>query len=120
MAFDIIEKLSKPSVEVHFNPKFRAVIEDHLNILKTANVSIEPIDLQLFWKYEGNFYGLLTEMGIKMNLHWIYLRVNGFHHPFEFAKEVRDPLDKRYDPILINPSEKLISDLIKYHMSRKD
>lgn len=118
MAFAITTGMKDKDI-VFYNPKFRALIEDHLNVLKTSNVTVQPVELQLFWKYEGNFYGLLTELGIKSIYHWIYLRVNGMHHPYEYAKEVRDPLDKPYDPHLIEPDETLISDIVKYYQSKK-
>lgn len=120
MAFEIAEKLSKSTTDLYFDPKFRNIVEDHLSILKTSGITITPIEMQLFWKYEGNFYGFLTEYGIKKNLHWIYLRVNDMHHPNEFAKAVRDPLDKPYNPFLVQPSDNLIDTLVKYYMSSKD
>lgn len=120
MAFGIIENLKRNDASVYFNPKFRAIVEDHINVLRTTGISVTPIALQHFYKYEGNFYGYLTEHGVSRRLHWIYLRVNNMHHPHEFAKAVRDPLNKSYDPVLIEPSEDLIADLVKYFMSMKD
>lgn len=120
MAFTIASELSKKTSPLFFDPKFRATVEDHLHILKTVGITVTPIELQVYWKYEGNFYGFLTHHAVKPNLQWIYLRVNGFHHPHEFASTFRDPLNRTVDPYLIEPNEQLIDNLIKFHSSRKD
>ncbi len=119
MAFDLIRKLSKQSEGMFYSPEFRAIVEDHLGLLKTVGVKPQAIPHDLYWQYEGNFYGYLTHISIPPEMHWLHLRVNGMHHPYEFAKEVRDPLNKPYQAIMLMPSDSLVGDLQKYYLSRK-
>lgn len=119
MAFEIIKDLARQSEGMFYSPEFRAIVEDHLSILKTVGVTQQAIPLELYWQYEGNFYGYLTYLNIPQELHWLHLRVNGFDHPNEFAKAVSDPLNKPYIAVLLRPSETIVGDLQKYYLSRR-
>lgn len=105
--------------DIYYDPKFRAIVEDHLDILKTHRVTVNEIPMDLFWQYEGNFYGYLTHIGIPISRHWILLRVNNMHAPTEFASILRNDNNPIHRPILIQYSEDFLGDLQKYYMSRK-
>ena len=119
MAFTIINSQYGNENSVNYDPEFRKVIENHLNHLRTSNVSVEEIPQYMFYRYEGNFYGYLTQLSIPRELHWIYLRVNGMVNPNQFGKELSSTLGHNYAPTLIRPSENTIKTLQKYHSSRK-
>ena len=63
---------------------FRGIIEDHLSYFRTQDSTLVSLDPHLEYVYTGDFYGLLTAMGIKMALHWIILRVNGYSSPIDY------------------------------------
>lgn len=119
MAFTILEQTGNGGSGMFYEPEFRQIVETHLNILKLTNSVTEEIKQELFWQYEGNFYGYLTEIGVQPELHWIYLRVNNMENPNQFAWEVRDPLDKKYNPTLLKPNDNVIGIIQKYYLSRK-
>lgn len=119
MAFTIIEQMAKPGDDLYYDPAFRLIVETHLNILKHSRVVQEDIPLDLFYQYEGDFYGYLVERGIPTFMHWIYLRVNGMTNPNEFAKEQRDPLNRAYSPVLLRPHDNTVSGLRSFYLSRK-
>lgn len=119
MAFTILEQTPDGGAQMFYDPAFRLIVETHINILRTINAERREIPLELYWQYEGNFYGYLTEIGIEQELHWIYLRVNGMENPNQFAADVRNPLDKKYNNILIKPSNNEIGNLQQFYTSRK-
>lgn len=119
MAFTILEQTNDGGPDMFYDPAFRLIVETHINILRVTDSKRESIERELFWQYEGDFYGYLTQKGIDPSLFWIYLRVNGMEHPNQFASEVRDPLGKAYNPVLIRPSNNQIGVLQQYYMSRK-
>jgi hypothetical protein len=119
MAFTILTDMAQPGDDVYYDPKFRLIAETHMVILRQEDISRQQIDLDLFYQYEGNFYGYLVEIGVQPELHWLYMRVNGMTNPNQFAKEVRDPYGRAYSPVLIRPNDNIISGLVQYYMSRK-
>lgn len=74
--------LNNDGPEVYYRKDFRDVIEDHLLLLtkapQTQPLSLEPFLAEL---NKGNFYGLLIQLKIPKQLHWITLRVNGLTTP---------------------------------------
>lgn len=119
MTFTILQNLNPDSKNIFYQPKFRAILEDHLDILRQSGVTINDIPLDLYWQYEGNFYGYLVHLNIPIEWHWLMLRVNGMHNPNEFAKVNEDPLDLNFRPVIKYFSERLVGDLQKYYMSQK-
>lgn len=68
--------------------RFIKLIEDHLTILKSTIVNyinIEPIDS---YRYDGDFYGLLSKYLIENKYHYTYMRVNGFQNSGGFKKDI--------------------------------
>ena len=73
--------------EVNFQSEgFRNNIEDHLEYLK-ANTTTETIPVSGLQeiKYQGDFYGLLSDLKVNQDIHWITMRVNDMHSPVEFS-----------------------------------
>ena len=64
---------------------FRNTIEDHVTWLKESSlVNILNIEKQHQIKYRGDFFGLLNQYGVKPDLHWITMRINGLHTSGEY------------------------------------
>lgn len=75
---DIIKQL--PDLETSFfEEDFIHTLESHLTHLRNTNVQFKTIDTHLLDKYRGDFYGLLDELGIGKQYHYIVMRVNGFN-----------------------------------------
>lgn len=113
MTFTIMSKLKDSGNRVLYNPRFRTVIETHLPILRVAPVAtVQPISPDKIHQYESDFYGLLNELGIPMEMHWVYLRVNGLFNPTDFGRETHDPYRRSIRFNLLHPSMDYLTELV--------
>lgn len=121
MAFKILTdgKMADPGESIFYEPGFRLVVETALNVLINRAAAREEIPLDLYYQYEGDFYGYLTFLGIPMERHFIILRMNGMTNPNQFAKEMRKDDSQAIRPILIRPNDNEVNELVKLYMSRK-
>lgn len=82
---DLLYAMSNEGADIYYNPDFRHVLEDHLTILRedpaTEVVVIKPNE---GYKYEYDLCGYLSYLNVPMYLHWITMRVNGWHKETEF------------------------------------
>jgi hypothetical protein len=61
------------------------VIEQHLHLLiREVDTKASSIPPEKEYRHRGDFYGLLAELGIEPELHWVNLRVNGMHSPTDY------------------------------------
>jgi hypothetical protein len=120
MVFSVHALAGDPGDTVYYEPGFRTVIETHLTLLRnhpaTQRSAISPDKLH---QYEGDFYGLLGELGVGMELHWIYLRVNGMESPNQFGRQLRDPYIKEQRFQLRRPPTEMISDLRTLYLTTR-
>lgn len=119
MAFTILDKMAKPGDDLYYDPDFRLVLETHLNVLINRAAAREEIPLDLFYQYEGDFYGYLVERGVVPEHHFIYLRMNGMTNPNQFAKQMRNPNNPLIRPVLVIPNQNQIDNIVRLYMSRK-
>lgn len=93
----------------YYTRAMRQVIENHLSLIVARGIrAIEAVNGRQYDKYQGDFYGLLIEHGVKEEFLWPTLRVNGLHSPTDWVN--------REGPILlIEPS--VISDLLDRHLT---
>lgn len=95
--------------QVFYDNKFRAVLEDFMSFFKshptTYRISIEPIQA---YKYEFDLFGLLTDCGISINLHWLVMRMNNMTSPTDATKNLLT---------LIIPNISTVSYIRQSHMS---
>lgn len=110
--------MAKGGDDLYYDKAFRLVLETHLNMLINRS-SAQPIPLELFYQYEGDFYGYLTEIGVTPAHHFIYMRMNGMTNPNQFAKEMRDPSNPAVSPFLKVPNPNLLDTIVRLYMSRK-
>lgn len=115
-----VSSLARPSGEdLFYTAQFRTAIESHLNLLRTTGITEEPIQGDILYQFEGNFYGYLASLGIDLHLNWIYLRVNGMEHPNQFGAELRDPYNRAYSRSLIHPSRDVIDSIRGLYLTTK-
>lgn len=74
--------------EVFYSLEFITLIESHLDYLRT-NVSqtVAIGDLQSY-KYEGDLYGLFSELRIEKKYHYTVARVNGYKNSNDYNGEL--------------------------------
>lgn len=119
MAFTIISKMARGGEDLYYDPDFRLVLETHLQVLINRAAARNDIPLDLFYQYEGDFYGYLVEIGVTPAHHFIYLRMNGMTNPNQFAKEMRREDNPYIRPVLIVPNQNQIDNIVRLYMTRK-
>ena len=83
---DINNLLVVNTDSVWYSEGFRAVLEDHMNLIRTASsTSKKELPNNLAWRYEGDFYGLMVELNVPFNLHWLCMRLVGYKNPQEMS-----------------------------------
>lgn len=85
---DILNILNKPTSSIYYEQGFRIHLEDHMTYLKTL-ASTRKVDISLHnaYKYQGDLDGLLTELKIKPEFHFIIMRMNDFTSPQEYTPD---------------------------------
>ena len=58
------------------DPGFKKVLEDHVKLLRETTTKILTVEPVRAIRYEGDFYGLLKEMGIPSEIHWLVAQMN--------------------------------------------
>lgn len=73
----------------YYEPAFRQVLFDHIPVIreKSANMvrSVEPAQA---YKWIGNLKGLLSELGVTPDLHWVAMHLNGIKNDFRDIQSV--------------------------------
>lgn len=105
MPIHSLMRSSGPSV--YYSEEFRRMIESHLLFLQThpdtQQIALEP---HMVYKYEHDLFGLLGELNVPPQYHWIIMRMNGFTNPIDLTQETE---------ILLLPSLSVINNLQKVH-----
>ena len=86
-------KTIDPSGEaIYFTKKYRQMLEDHLLILRNMSTSstrqMTDEDLNQLYRYTGDFYGFLKEIGYTAKYHWTIMRMNGFDSRFQLTTDI--------------------------------
>lgn len=82
MPMSVISQFRPTGNNAYYTPEFRHNLELHLDYLR-LNAPMTPMTIseQLAYKYEGDLYGAMTELGIRSHMQWIVMRLNGFTSP---------------------------------------
>lgn len=89
----IDELLLNPGIKFYYDSKFRIVLEDHMTYLKNLpSTQSVPVNMGLAYKYEGDFFGLLTAMNVRPDHHYIVMRMNNMSSPLEYTHEMMNIL----------------------------
>lgn len=80
-----------PSIDsVYYDPAFLLVIESHLTYLRSAQgLSILEVSDMQGYKYEGDFFGLLDDLGVEKKYHHIVMRVNDMASSADFKGDMQ-------------------------------
>ncbi len=106
---DISPYIDDEGPDVFYDEKFRAVIEAHIDFLKThKETKVIYLDPNIVYKYEFDMYGLMKYYSISPYLHWIILRMNDLYSMTNFPKDIAQ---------LIVPSESAINHIRQIFMS---
>lgn len=83
---DITGQLTPTGADVFYDPKFRHVLEDHLEVLKTDErndtIQVSPREGE---KFKRDLFGFLKVKDVQPQHYWIVMRVNGMRSPIEFV-----------------------------------
>lgn len=70
---------------VYDNGTFRYVLLEHLPMIsKRSDISYKDIDQSEADQFYGDFYGLLTYLGVPLYLHWFTMRLNGLSDSMDY------------------------------------
>ena len=71
--------------QIYFDHNFLVMIESHLTYLKTVgNVRLTEVSNHQNYKFEGDLFGLLDDLHVPKNFHYITARVNGYENSADF------------------------------------
>ena len=88
----LLKTIDPTGESIYFTDKFRQMLEDHLLILRnmsTASVrQMTDEDMNQIYRYTGDFYGFLTELGYSVKYHWTIVRMNGFGSRFDLTTDL--------------------------------
>lgn len=96
--------------EKFYTKEVQVVFEDHLQLILDSSPLVQEIDSVRKIKWQGDFTGMLHEMGISGNIHWLVMRINGLtsgHDDFS-----------GFDRILI-PTELVLESIMNRYLVRK-
>jgi hypothetical protein len=103
--------MTKPGTDIWYTDGFRNVLESHLTFFRSSpKLRLVAIDKHMSYKYEGDLYGLMDELGINKQYHFLVMILNGYSHPADYD-------GNRYELYLPDTSE---VDMVKnVHRSKK-
>lgn len=74
----------------YYDDTFRNVLEDYMSVLRNdTNSTIMLIDASKAYKYEFDFYSLLSSYSVPVQYHWLIMRLNKMVVPTEASRELR-------------------------------
>ncbi len=92
-----------------YTPGFRNLIENHLQYLKKeVSTKIINIDAHLEYKNQGDFYGLLIDLKVNVDLFWITMRLNDLHSPADYIPYIK---------IILVPTNNKITELLTRYIN---
>lgn len=111
MPMTVISQLRPAGNNAFYSREFRHNLELHLDYLR-QNAPMAPMAIteQLAYKYEGDMYGAMAELGIRSHMHWIVLRLNGFTSPTQLLSAAG---------VLMVPEEATITRLLNMLNTKK-
>lgn len=84
-----INSLQTDLEDVYNDSNFIVMLESHLNYFRaSANVGYKVISEHQSFKFEGDFYGLLNDLGLDKKHHYIVMRLNGLASSSDYKGSV--------------------------------
>lgn len=74
-----IERLAAtPAANTYDDPAFRAILEDHLTwLINHDGTNTKPVTAHQVDVFDFDWIGLLQDLSVPADLHWITIRMNG-------------------------------------------
>lgn len=70
---------------IYYNETFRAVLEDHMNFLRTnPSTTALVVSPGEAYRFEADLYGFLSKYSVPAYLHWVVMRMNLMSSPDQF------------------------------------
>lgn len=86
MAMTINNRMVASGDRRFYSAEWYRVVESHLQWIRTLPGNQEVVvEDAIAYKYEGDFMGLLQELRIPMEIHWVVLRLNGYTSPADYT-----------------------------------
>lgn len=79
-----IHGLQADDDSVYHEADFQLMLETHLTYLRITNVRLLAVSEHQNYKYEGDLYGVLDDLGIHKKFHYVTMRLNGYEHSGDF------------------------------------
>jgi hypothetical protein len=85
-----IDNLESPSGDdAYYDENFRVILESHLTYLRNLSTTKTlTFDSFLSYKHQGDLFGLLDELNIAKQYHYIIMRINDFRCPGDLTDKV--------------------------------
>lgn len=88
MLVDNLMQDAGPSI--YYNDAFRVVLEDHVSTLRNNSLTkVVTVPPHSAYKYEGDFYGLLSSLNIPPHYHWLVMRMTGFTSTLDATRGIQ-------------------------------
>lgn len=87
--FNILPTIDK----IQNDSNYLQMLESHLTYFKAlpSNTYI-TVTSQQNYKYEGDFYGLLNDVNVDKNFHYIVMRLNGIENSCDYKGDINEIL----------------------------
>lgn len=73
---------------VYYSEGFQSMLENHIfTLARHTGAQLIVIEPTRAYQYEGDFFGLLTSLGVPSQYHWATMRCNGFYSPTDFKSD---------------------------------
>lgn len=87
--FSIMQLAEEPALTDYISPKFKVAFNAYLpSMLANKEYTVQSIAPALANKYQGDFYALLQNLGLKNDYHWCALRLNGLSGPTQYTGDI--------------------------------
>ena len=98
MSMPIQALMNSDGSKLFYDPGFCRLLETYIHtILNRPDNELLEVEGADAYRYEGDFFGLLTYHGISPELHWFILRLNGLNTPLDYIAEHRLIVIPNYD-----------------------
>lgn len=85
--------------DYYFDEAFLIILQSYIPLIRQGNVvTLTPTNQQLY-KYQGDFYGLLDELGVQKQYHYATLLLNNLRNSSDFDSSMASILVPDYSQI---------------------
>lgn len=93
------DSLQVDGPDVFYDQTFRDVLEMHIPYFRANYTHSLTVETPAAQRHQGDFQGLLIELGVAPRYHWFTMRLNGLHNPTEYDKEMLTVLIPEFSAI---------------------